>query len=121
MAVLLCGCLRDEEAEPKKNPTIAFKTGAGYTFANDTVPQNDTLLIGAVMERGDDRLVLFKLLSRFDNNPALTADSLADPGSSFTFDKTILTRSQPGTEVWTFWLQENDGDIIRRSITLTVQ
>jgi hypothetical protein len=51
----------------------------------------------------------------------VVVDSLSIGSDQFAFDKTILLRTVAGAEKWTFWVQETDGDIIRRSLTFTVQ
>ena len=113
-------CRRDDD-EPTVNPTIDLSTDSGYTFANDTFPVNDTLRVGVRIVRGDDGLNTFKVLSAYDNSADTVVDSLSIGTSSFSFDKTIITRAVAGTERWTFWVQETDGDIIKRSLTFTVQ
>lgn len=113
-------CQRDDD-EPTVNPTIDFSTDAGYTSASDTFPMSDTLLVGVRINKGDDGLNTFKVLSKYDADDEAVQDSLSIGTSTFSFDKTIITRSVAGTEKWTFWVQETDGDIIKRSLTFTVQ
>lgn len=117
----LTACERDDPAEPEKNPTIDFKTDSGYVFQSDTFPMSDTLHVGVVIVRGDDPIHTFKVLSAYDGGADTMVDSLDMPSGSFTFDKTIITRDAPGTEKWTFWVQEHDGDVFRRSLTFTVE
>ncbi|MCB0764256.1 MAG: hypothetical protein KDB84_06100 [Flavobacteriales bacterium] len=119
-AVLLLGCERDNDG-PTVNPTIDFLTAQGYTYLDDTVSTLDTLLVGVVIRKGDDGLRTFKVLSTYDGGAAETVDSLSIGSDVFEFDKTIITRADTGTEKWTFWVEENDGDVIRRSLTFTVQ
>lgn len=121
LSVTLIACERDDPAEPEKNPTIDFKTDSGYVFSSDTFPVSDTLHVGVMITRGDDPLRTFQVLSSYDGAGETMTDSLEIPSGSFAFDKTIITRDVPGTERWTFWVQENDGDIIRRSLTFTVE
>jgi hypothetical protein len=121
LLVFFASCVRDDPAKPEKNPTIDFKTDSGYVFLSDTFPLNDTLHVGVMIVRGDDPIHTFKVLSSYDGTPEVMTDSLRIPSGSFTFDKTIITRGVAGTEKWTFWVQEHDGDIIRRALTFTVQ
>ncbi len=113
-------CVQDN-AKPQVNPTIEFLTSEGYTYLSDTVPPSDTLRVGVVIQKGDDQLRTFKVLATYDNDDAVVADSLPMGTETFEFDKTIVTRAQAGTEKWTFWVQENDGDVIKRSLTFTVE
>lgn len=121
LALALTACERDDPATPEQNPSIDFKTDSGYVFSSDTFPVSDTLHVGVVIVRGDDPMHTFQVLSAYDGGAETMVDSLEMPSGSFTFDKTIITRDVPGTEKWTFWVQEHDGDIIRRSLTFTVE
>jgi len=118
--VVLHGCVRDD-AKPSVNPSIEFLTSDGYTYASDTVPLSDTLRVGVVIHKGDDQLRNFKVTATYDGGAPLTTDSLPVGTETYEFDKTIITRAEAGTERWSFAVQENDGDIIRRSLTFTVQ
>lgn len=119
-AVLLIACEQDN-AKPNVNPTIEFRTEAGYTYVNDTIGMEDTLLVGVIIRKGDDGLNTFKVQRTFDTGPTTTQDSLSIGSDEFEFDKVIISRAIPGTEKWTFWVQETDGDVIRRSLTFIVQ
>ena len=121
VVLLFTGCKRDEENGSSLNPTIEFRTDSSYTFRNDTLGVSDTILVGVLIRKGDDRLRTFKVLSTYDNADPLTTDSFNMTEDTLAFNKTIITRSQAGIEKWTFWVQENDGDVIKRSLTFTVQ
>ncbi len=103
------------------NPTIQFVIEEGYTYQSDTVAVNDTLLVGVRINKGDDALNTFKVLSKYDNGSEEVQDSLPIGTETFAFDKVIRIRPVAGTERWTFSVQESDGDIIRRALTFTVQ
>lgn len=118
-ALLLVGCTKDP-SRPTVNPAIQFLTTTGYTWQNDTVGTGDTVLVGVVIDRGTDALNHFKVTVSYDGGPHQTTDSVPVGTDNFEFDKVIITREQPGTELWRFNVVENDGDVIRRSITLTV-
>lgn len=121
VVLLFTGCKRDEDNGSSVNPTIEFRTDSSYTFRNDTLGVSDTILVGVLIRKGDDRLRTFKVLSTYDNADPLTTDSFNMTEDTLAFDKTIITRSQAGIEKWTFWVEESDGDIIKRSLTFTVQ
>jgi hypothetical protein len=74
-----------------------------------------------VIREGDDRLQTFKVLATYDNGDPMVTDSLPIGSETFEFDKTIITRSVAGDEKWTFWVMENDGDVIKRSLTFFVR
>lgn len=118
-ALVLVACERDD-TKPTVNPTIQFHTSAGYTWQNDTVGMGDTLLVGVLIERGTGAMNHFKVTVSYDDGPHLTTDSVPVGSDQFEFDKVIVTREEPGTELWRFNVVENDGDVIRRSLTFTV-
>jgi hypothetical protein len=118
-ALVLVACERDNDG-PSVNPTIEFRTESGYTWASDTVGTDDTLTVGVVIGKGSQALNHFKITRSYDNGEAVTTDSLPIGTDNFEFDKVIITRAEPGTELWRFNVVENDGDVIRRSLTFTV-
>lgn len=113
-------CNRDD-AKPAVNPTIQFIMDEGFTYQSDTVALGDTLMVGVRINKGDDGMNFFKVLSKYDNAAEVVQDSLPIGSDSFAFDKVIRLRPFAGTERWTFSVQETDGDIIRRSLTFVVQ
>jgi hypothetical protein len=120
MGVAMLPACESDSSEPTVNPTIEFRTDAGYTWMNDTVSTEDTLVVGVVIRRGSDAMDLFKVTVKYDNGPEVTTDSLPMGTDDFEFDKTIITRDTTGTERWYFNVVENDGDVIRRGLTFTV-
>ena len=119
--IMLPGCQKEDDDDPSNKVTMAFSTDSGYVYMNDTVATEDTLPVAVTITEGDDRLVTFKVLASFDGAAEVTVDSLPISGETFTFEKRIITRAVPGTEQWTFWAQENDGDTYRRALTFLVE
>ncbi len=120
IVVLFPACQKDDD-DPTNKVTMSFSTDSGYVYMNDTVTTEDTLPVAVTITEGDDRLVTFKVLARFDGAAEVTVDSLPMSGETFTFEKRIITRAFPGTEQWTFWAQESDGDTYRRALTFLVE
>ena len=118
--LLLPGCLKEDDAA-SVSPTIAFSSDSGYVFRDDTVGMEDTLHVGITITGGDDRIHTFKVLAGYDGAEPTTVDSFAISTSTFELDKTIVTRAVAGTEKWTFWVQEQDADVYRRSLTFLVE
>lgn len=116
----LTACERDNDG-PSVNPKISFAEGPGYTYMSDTVGMQDTLLVGVTVRKGDDHVHTFKVLSSYDGAPDVVVDSLPIGIDLFEFDKMIVTRNVAGTEKWTFWVRESDGDVMKRSLTFVVQ
>lgn len=121
--VLICAstaCTKDQP-DGDHAADITFRTDSGYTFLNDTVLISDTLHIGITVSKGSDDLRSFFVDVAYDNGPRIRQDSLHVNSDPFTFEKTVITRDQAGTEKWWFSVDENDGDITQQALTLTVQ
>lgn len=121
ISVALIACERDDPARPERNPSIDFRADSGYVYRSDTFPMNDTLRVGVTVIQGDDALRTFKVFASYDGAGGAMVDSLPITGGALTFEKTIITRDVTGSERWTFWVQERDGDIVRRALTFTVE
>lgn len=113
-------CKKEDDTQPLVNPTIEFRTEDGYTYLNDTVPPSDTLTVGVLITRGTNAMHHFKVTVSYDGGDPFTTDSLPMGTDTFEFDKTIIAQPSSGTEKWSFNIVENDGDVIRRSLTFTV-
>lgn len=121
LLVAITACEKDDDAtQPVVNPTIQFRSDSGFVFQSDTVDVQDTLRVGVSIDRGTQALHHFKVSVSYDGGTAAVTDSLPVGTDEFEFTKTIITRPQPGTEIWSFSVIENDGDVIFRSLTFTV-
>lgn len=122
LTVFISSCEKDEG----KLPNISFKTTAGYTSADATVGQGDTLLIGINASKSEDKDVLktFNASVKFDSAADSTFFNYTIPQAeedSYTKDITIITRNQAGTEKYSFTVVNRDGLVNTVSLTLTVQ
>ena len=126
IAALLCllllspGCTKDQP-DGDTAAAINFRTDSGYTWLDDTVPISDTLHIVTTVSKGSDDLQSFFIDVAYDNGPRMRQDSAHVSSDPFTFEKTVVTRDQAGTEKWWFSVREYDGDVTQRALTLTVQ
>jgi hypothetical protein len=115
----------EKEGDKHVPPDVVFKTAAGYTSADATVGQADSILVGIVATKTEDDMKTFNVSYAYDGaGTTTTAFNLPLSGSqeeSFTTDYIIVTRSQAGTEKWSFTITDRDGNITTKSITLTVQ
>jgi hypothetical protein len=121
VALLSCDRDKDEGALPN----IAFKTTAGYWFRSDSIPMNDTILVGIVASKAEDKdpLIRFTATSQMDNAAATTiyTENLSgSSGDNYTKDLTIVTRNQVGSEKYTFTVVNKDGLSKTINFTLTV-
>jgi hypothetical protein len=121
-SLALSSCEKDEG----KLPNIAFKTGAGYTSANATVAQGSTVLIGIDASKSEKKDVLktFNISKSYDGGANTTVENTDLSGSNednYSRDYSIVTRSQAGTEKYTFTVTNRDGLTNQVTLTLTVQ
>lgn len=123
-ASILISCNKEEdEGLP---PQISFKTTSGYTFTDDTVAVNSTVLTGINAQKSEavDVLKSFSISRSYDGDSATGQVALSLPdssGNTFSYDYTITTRSVPGTEVYNYTVVNRDGIPNTIHLTLTVQ
>lgn len=117
--VLIIGCKK--ENDPRVPPAMAFKTGAGYTSADDTVGMQDTVLIGVVIDKTEDPLTSLNESRAYDGGGSTTLENIPISGTHFEHDHSVITRAQAGTERYTFSVIDRDGNITTNNILLTVQ
>jgi hypothetical protein len=114
-----------KEVDAHVPPDMAFKTGAGYTSADATLAQGDSITVGVNITKTEDDLRTFNIGYAYDGagssttyyNYVLTAAEYL----SYSHDHVLHTRNQAGTEKWTFTVTDRDGNVTQKSITLTVQ
>lgn len=120
LLLIVAGCKKD--TDPRVHPDLSFKTTAGYTFADDTVPQQDTLLVGVVIDKTEDPLVSLNVGRAYDSNASVTIQDIPLTGQEHVErDIQLITRAQAGHEKYTFSVLDRDGNITTKGFTLTVQ
>ncbi len=114
-----------EDEEPEIPPTLELKAGAGYTTADAEVAKSTTLKVGVVATKTEDDLKTFNVSVAFDGASTTTSLQTENiPAASKTLydaDVTITTRDVAGTEKWYFTITDVDGNIVQKTITLTVK
>lgn len=121
MAILLAfvGCSKDDD-QGYRPAGITFRTDSGYTYMNDTVAVNDTLLIGAMVAEGSQRLQTVYVQMRVNGGAWVQKDSLPFTQNPMAFDVQAIMGSTPRTEEWSIMAVERSGDATRRGLTFTV-
>jgi hypothetical protein len=122
-AALLLGfsaCEKDEGTLASSGVNITFRTDSGYTYANDSVPQGDTVRIGAIITQGSDPIQWFFLSVSLDSGAVQGKDTVHVDINPFTYEAVHVMRTQPGTEQVIFTVQEPDGDRTTRRLIFTV-
>jgi len=119
LAVVSC------EKDKHVPPDVSFKTGTGYTAADATVAQGVAIMVGFVADKTEDELKTFNVSHAFDGATTTTTDTTITLTSAqedhYENDYMFTTRSQAGTEKYTFTITDRDGNISQKSLTLTVQ
>lgn len=118
----LNSCKKDEG----KLPAISFKTGTDYKSADATVAQNTAVKIGITAAKSEDKDVLTKFnitrsLDGAAETTVFTKDLSGSEGDNYSYDYNLTTRTQAGTEKYTFTVVNRDGLVNKVSLTLTVQ
>lgn len=119
---LMVGCSKDGTSSEDDGAaaSIVFRVDTDYFYQDMHADTLDTLAVRMTASRGSDALVKFRLTVSYDDSAARVTDTAVINVDPFVFERTITTRTQHGTEKWTFNVYEGDGDLTRRSITLTV-
>lgn len=122
MLTSLASCEKDEG----KLPDIAFKTGGSYLSEDKIVAQGETVTVGIIAAKTEDKDVLksFNVSASFDGgaaNTTLNETLTGSQGDSYNADVAITARNQAGTEKYTFTVVNRDGLVNSVSLTLTVQ
>lgn len=113
------GCKK--ETDPRVHPDMVFKTGAGYTSADDTVGTSDSLRIGVIITKTEDPLIALNVSVAYDGGGGSTVHNQSISGEHVEYDHELVTRDQTGVEEWIFSVTDRDGNITTKSIKLTVQ
>jgi hypothetical protein len=119
VAAVLAACKK--EKDPRVPPSMSFKTGTGYTSANDTVGLQDTLLIGVIIDKTEDPLIALNVSVAYDGAASTTVHNQDLSGDHVEYDQQVITRDQSGSENWIFSVTDRDGNITTKNIVLTVQ
>lgn len=122
-AAAVSSCKDEDEG---KLPNISFKSGGGYTSADKTVSQGDTVTVGITASKAEDKDVLktFDASRSYDSgaNQSFLNESLSGgSGDNYSKDVQIIARNQAGTEKYTFTVINRDGLTNSISLTLTVK
>lgn len=106
-------------------PKVDFKTGGSYTSGDKTVAKLDSIYVGINATKTEDDLRSYNISVAYDGASATTTYYQyylsSSEYNSFSKDKWIKTRNQAGSERYVFSIQDKDGNITQKTITLTVQ
>jgi hypothetical protein len=130
IAIVLIGtCCKKKSAasaeiDPRIPPDMTFKTGGNYTSRDTIVSKQDALLIGIIVTKTEDNLTSFNASASYDGSITTTTFFNHHLSSSeyggYIVDVPYYVRNQTGTEVLTFTIVDRDGNITKKTITVTV-
>ncbi|HMN06243.1 MAG TPA: hypothetical protein PKD45_11000 [Flavobacteriales bacterium] len=121
IAVLLAssGCNKDDD-QGYRPAGISFRSDSGYTYLNDTVVVSDTLLIGAMVAEGSQRLRTVFVQMRVNGGAWVQKDSVPFTQNPMAIDVQAIMGNTPRTEEWSIMAVERSGNATRRGLTFTV-
>lgn len=121
-ALLLLASACKKETDPRVHPDLTFRSGAGYLSTNDTVGQQDTLHIVAIIDKTEDPLVSLNVSRSYDGGASTTIEDISLTGQTHVEHAVqVITRAQAGTEKYNFAVLDRDGNVTLKSILLVVQ
>jgi hypothetical protein len=82
---------------------------------------SDTLRVGVNVTKGTQDMQAFIVRVAYDGEDPTVTDEILFDANGFSYEKTIVTRAQAGSERWHFGVLLGNGDLFYRGITLTVQ
>jgi hypothetical protein len=116
---LLTAC--EKEEGPPTNPSITFRVDSAHVYRDTTVGTSDTLFVGVNVTKGTQDMQAFIVRVSYDGEEPTMTDEIPFDADGFSYEKTIVTRAQAGSERWYFGVVLGNGDLFSRSIKLTVQ
>ena len=114
-------CEKDAEIPP----TMTLKTGENYTSEDATLPKGSSVTVGVVVEKTEDDLKTYNVSVAYDNaTTTSTVENYSISGtekSHYEKDVTLTLRNQAGIETYYFTITDTDGNIVKKSLTFTVE
>ena len=122
--LLLVSILTLGSCDKRTPPSIAFKTGTGYTSANATVAKGASVKVGITASKKEDDMKTYNISYAYDGASSTTTKETftltGNEVTSYDKDYDFTVRNQAGTEDWSFTITDKDGNIAKLSIKLTV-
>jgi|GEM_PF-2738028 len=120
LLTLATSCVKDD-GDGYRAAGITFRTDEGYTYRNDTVTVGDTLLIGAMVAEGSERLEVVFVEMRVNAGDWVRKDTVPFTQNPMAFDVQAIMGDVPCTEDWSILAVERNGNnTTRRSLTFTI-
>ncbi|MGZ3862985.1 MAG: hypothetical protein ACXVPN_05300 [Bacteroidia bacterium] len=110
--------------DPRVPPQLDLKTGPTYVYKDTTVMRQDTLLLGFIATKTEDNLTSINGSVSYDGSTTTSSfyihHTTISEYTGYSADVTYYVRNQAGTEKITFSVVDRDGNITKKTFTLTV-
>lgn len=120
LAIAGAGCKKDAHVPP----TVVFKTGAGYTSADGAGARTTLYKVGITADKVEDDMITYNVSYAYDGAATTTTfQNFTLAGTElqhYDKDVTFTTRNMAGSEKWIFTITDKDGNIVQKSVTLTI-
>lgn len=118
-AAMLTSCKKEV-----KEPTLSFRTDAGYTSADANVAPGSTIKVGVICDAGTDPLHISYSEVAYDGanvDSLVVRHEIPQGQNRFEVDYIFTVRNRVGTERWTFNVNDKDGRLVEKEIRIVVQ
>ncbi|HPE56578.1 MAG TPA: hypothetical protein P5514_09300 [Bacteroidales bacterium] len=123
ISLVVTSCKKDEEDEGEELK-ISFKTSAGYTYADATLPGGTAIKVGieAETEKAQDPIIKFNISESVNGATPTTVYSEDLENTTYEYDYNFTLNTVSGNEhKYTFTITNRDGLNEQKSITFTVE
>lgn len=123
-SIAFISCKKDEEEDSGNELSIKFKTEAGYTFSDATLPGGTPVKIGieAETEKAKDPIIKFNISESVNGGASSTVYSEDLETTDYEYDYNFTLDSVSGNiHKYTFTITNRDGINKQTDLTITVQ
>ena len=117
---LAASCEKENNDQGYRAAGITYRTDSGYTYMDDTVGVGDTLLIGAMVAEGSERLDRLYVEYAINDGAYQRHDSVDFAQNPMALDFQAIMGGTPRTELWGVLAVERNGNTTRHNLRFTV-
>jgi hypothetical protein len=125
LPLIMAFSCKKKKADPHVPPDVTFKTGGKFISGDCTKAKQDTFWVGITATKTEDDLRSYNASYAYDGaaNTTTFFDYKLQPNEyeSYSKDLQIITRNQNGNEKWVFTIVDRDGNLVQKTINITVQ
>lgn len=124
LILLVAGVLLLSSCDKHTPPSIAFKTGTGYTSGDAAVAKGAPVKVGITASKKEDDMKTYNISFACDGATSTTTKETfslsGNDVTSYDKDYDFTVRNQAGREQWSFVITDKDGNIAKLTLKLTV-